>query len=104
MVGVRRNARWVRKRRIRWVLPDPGSPYRRTDVLFWRSTVLSTAPREVWKALRPISETSPSSVSQGSPTIQFENGLLNVAPQRNADVVIPGSVKNQIPAIGIAQP
>ena len=88
---------------MRWVLPDPGSPYKSTEVLLRRSAVVSTASRQVWKALRPISETSPSSLSQGSPTIQLENGLVKIAPQGDSDVVVPCSVENEVPALGIAQ-
>ena len=100
----RLRARCVRRRRIKCVLPDPGSPYKSTEVLLCLCTVVSIASRHVWNALRPISETSPSSASQGSPTIQFENGLFNVAPQGNPDVVVFGSVEDEVPALGIAQP
>src|SRR5579863_725555 len=89
----RLRARCVRRRRIKCVLPDPGSPYKSTEVLLRRWAVVSIASRQVWNALRPISETSPSSLSQGSPTIQFENGLVNVAPQGDSDVVVSHSVE-----------
>ena len=89
---------------MRWVLPVPGSPYSRTEVLRWRWAVVSIASRQVWKALRPISETSPSSLSQGSPTIQLENRLVKVAPQGNADVVIAGAIGDKVLALGVAQP
>src|SRR5579871_2141002 len=100
----RLNARCVRSRRIRWVLPDPGSPYSSTDVLLCRCAVVSTASRHVWNALRPISETSPSSLSHGSPTIQLENGLLNIAPQCDPYVVVARAVGDKLPAFGIVQP
>ena len=100
----RLRARCVRRRRIRCVLPDPGSPYKSTEVLLRRCAVVSIASRHVWNALRPISETSPSSLSQGSPTIQFENGLVKVTPQGDSDVVGPCSVEDEVPALGIAQP
>src|ERR1700722_19482362 len=97
-------ARCVRRRRIKCVLPDPGSPYKSTEVLFCRCAVFSIASRHVWNALRPISETSPSSLSQGSPTIQLENGLVKVTPQSDSDVVVPFPIEDEVPTLGIAQP